>query len=329
MIRREVDVSAVRQRLGLPVNVEGWLARSATPGEPTAGPVPPPPEQAYALLERLGVPEPDRLPAIEAMPTPDGTPELWWLLEHCHRELCRDLADLRPIAPWPSLPASLGPAGRYFYLHVFLTALPTTRRLHDSLGIPAEVSWHTLADLGAKMAIHRRTHGQGGLDRQNWLTRHFRGSLYRLGRLQFDRFRLDPAVAAGSPLAGQPVLDVHIPEDGPLALADCDESFASAAVFFARHFPQEPYPAAVCRSWLLDDQLAEYLPPTANIIRFQRRFRLFPPVLDGDHDVFEFVFRQHPTDLAELPQDTALQRAVVTHLRSGRHWRIRTGWTPL
>jgi hypothetical protein len=30
--------------------------------------------------------------------------------------------------------------------------------------------------------------------------------------------------------------------------------------------------------------------------------------------------------LAELPQDTSLQRAYVTHLRSGRHWHARTGW---
>ncbi|WUK75215.1 hypothetical protein OG876_13035 [Kribbella sp. NBC_00359] len=30
-------------------------------------------------------------------------------------------------------------------------------------------------------------------------------------------------------------------------------------------------------------------------------------------------------DLARIPQDTSLQRAFVTHLRSGRHWHTRTG----
>ncbi|MEV0796276.1 hypothetical protein AB0I34_01230 [Kribbella sp. NPDC050281] len=29
--------------------------------------------------------------------------------------------------------------------------------------------------------------------------------------------------------------------------------------------------------------------------------------------------------LAQVPQDTTLQRAYVTHLRSGRHWHNRTG----
>ncbi|MFI7013026.1 hypothetical protein [Streptomyces sp. NPDC050164] len=30
--------------------------------------------------------------------------------------------------------------------------------------------------------------------------------------------------------------------------------------------------------------------------------------------------------LRQLPQDTSLRRAYVTHLQSGRHWHARTGW---
>jgi hypothetical protein len=119
-------------------------------------------------------------------------------------------------------------------------------------------------------------------------------------------------------------LDIHIPEDGPLSPAVCDESFAAARPFFATHFGVE-HDSARCRSWLLDDQLTEYLPPTSNIVRFQRRFQATGQAEDGDHDILEFVFRRHPADLSELPQTTALQRAIVAHLRSGRHWRISSG----
>jgi GNAT-like C-terminal domain len=42
---------------------------------------------------------------------------------------------------------------------------------------------------------------------------------------------------------------------------------------------------AICTSWLLDDQLAAYLKPDSNIIRFQRRFSLLPDSSDGDDDV--------------------------------------------
>ncbi|NBE97741.1 hypothetical protein FE391_28805 [Nonomuraea sp. KC401] len=80
----------------------------------------------------------------------------------------------------------------------------------------------------------------------------------------------------------------------------------------------------------------EYLPERSNIVRFQRRFVLKPPA-PGDEDradasMLEYVFgrpsRQGPVTesrLAELPQDTTLRRAYVTHLRSGRHWHARTG----
>jgi hypothetical protein len=36
-----------------------------------------------------------------------------------------------------------------------------------------------------------------------------------------------------------------------------------------------------------------------------------------------------PEDLARVPQQTTLQKAFVSHLRSGRHWSKRTGIRPL
>ncbi|MET0425840.1 MAG: acyltransferase domain-containing protein, partial [Actinoplanes sp.] len=220
---------------------------------------------------------------------------------------CRELLESTAPVAWPTVDG-------YFYVLVFLAALPAVRARHAELGVPELITRATLADLGNKMAIYRRTHGVGGLDRQSWLTRHFRGTLFRLGRLQFDMLG--------------PVLDIHIPEDGPLTPAACDESFAAARPFFARHFGRT-YRSAVCRSWLLDEQLAGYLSPDSNILAFQRRFQPTGQVEDGDHDIVEFVFRRHPADLSELPQRTALQRAVVSHLRGGGHWRIASGVAPL
>jgi hypothetical protein len=36
-----------------------------------------------------------------------------------------------------------------------------------------------------------------------------------------------------------------------------------------------------------------------------------------------------PKEIDALPRDTRLQRAVVDHLRAGKHWRLRTGWFEL
>ena len=45
--------------------------------------------------------------------------------------------------------------------------------------------------------------------------------------------------------------------------------------------------------------------------------------------IVQFVFARDLADvpdLTELPQETTLQRAIVTHLTAGRDWHPRTGW---
>ena len=79
--------------------------------------------------------------------------------------------------------------------------------------------------------------------------------------------------------------------------------------------------------------MREYLPEDSNIIAFQRRFELEPyeepEGLDCDVEVLRFVFRTLTTPLDQLPRDTVLQRAIVDHLKAGRHWYWRRGQFPL
>jgi hypothetical protein len=128
---------------------------------------------------------------------------------------------------------------------------------------------------------------------------------------------------------GDLALDLHIPEQGPLTPPACDRSLRWARDFFPQHFSDERYGVAICTSWLLDDQLASYLEPDSNIMRFQHRFNLLPGGGDGDDDVLRFVFRRVSPALKELPQRTSLERAVVGHLQAGHHWKVRTGWLDL
>lgn len=291
--------------------------------------------EAAPLLGRLGVADQDAAELLAAWPSPDRSPEAWSLLERCHRRLVGDLGRTAPPEPWPRLPGSFGALGRLFYAYVLLAAVPDVRRWHRRHGIPDEVSWATLADLGRQLGLHRRMHGEAGLEVPTWLWSHFTGALYQLGRLQFCRSRVpwEPAVLerlGAGPRHGEPALDLHIPEAGPLAPAECDRSLRWAREFFPRHFPDERYRIVICTSWLLDEQLAGYLRPDSNIVRFQRRFRLLPgSVAEGDDDVVMFVFRRAAPSLDELPQRTSLERAVVGHLRAGRHWQIRAGWLEL
>ncbi len=187
------------------------------------------------------------------------------------------------------------------------------------------------------MIASRLVSGVSGLDATWGLPLVFCGASYRLGRLAFERGRPMPDPSDHPVLGpGESSLGTHVPgRGGRLDPAACDDSFARARAFFPDCFPERVV-AFACHSWLMDDQLAGYLPETANIIRFQRRFELFTDTEPADWAPLEHLFHRRydgpqvpPALLDELPQDTTLQRAVVTHLRNGGHWYNRTGWFPL
>lgn len=335
------DGSLLRDRLGLSAQMDEWLARVEGSTTDVAPPVLPARAQADDQLARLGLTDEDRREALDARPSESDHPELMRLLHGCHRGLVAGMggpdAGAEPVVPWTAMPPELGAVGRYFYVWVFLAALPDVRRYHAELGIPDDASWEILADLGLQVAVTRRVLGVGGLRTHNWLTLHFRGMIYSLGRLQFERRRLGTEIPEGLPAEpGAHVLGLHIPETGSMTAAACEDSLARAREFFPRYFPDEHYRLGTCGSWLMDEQLADHLPDDSNIVAFQRRFRLLPDARPGDAAVTEFVFRRvgdgpdFPRSiLDELPQRTTLERAIVEHLRAGRHWQVRTGWLEL
>nr|WSY55696.1 acyltransferase domain-containing protein [Streptomyces sp. NBC_00886] len=265
------------------------------------------------------------------------------LLEECVGELVKDIGEHGHwtrltelfLARLPEAPPEVG---AYFSVYVFVAALPHTRAYHHERGIPADVSRRTLADLGRNIAVHHKRYGGGGVPIPQWLIPHFRGELYQLGRLQFERARLgertaQALTAAGLDAApGTPCLNLHIPDfHGPLTPAACDRSLDLARAFFARHFPEERHAVATCHSWLLDRQMKQHLSADSNIVHFQERFRVSHDDTEpADSEPVQFVFG-HPPELpvGELPRRTSVERAVGDHLRAGGHWYIGHGWFPL
>ncbi|MZD06122.1 hypothetical protein GTW43_13620 [Streptomyces sp. SID5785] len=292
--------------------------------------VPVPPGELADRAALSAIPEQDRAELLGTWPAADPRSPLAAALRACLDAL-HDTGVPAADLDWPDAPASLGAHGRHFYLHVYLAALPRLLEHHCKLGVPEAVTRATVADVGAKAETYRKAHGRSGLDRQRWLVRHFRGTLFRVGRLQYDRTVLDTEACGGTPRHGpedgERVLELHIPGDGPLTPQLCDTSLREAAAFFRTCFPDETYTYALCRSWLLDPQLDGLLPGTSNILGFQRRFTLFGAADPCDDSVLEFVFHTPPgtADLARLPRSTSLQRAVVTHLGGGGHVRLHCG----
>ncbi|GGO12751.1 hypothetical protein GCM10010116_25620 [Microbispora rosea subsp. aerata] len=277
---------------------------------------------APAILDRLGVRPDDAAEIMAGWPDPDSplwTPELRWLLDRTIALVRADLGGYNWLPPGPELPRDRGLAWRHLYAYAYLAMVDVVRGYHRDHGVSDDVSWTTLADLGRNLAIDRRMRGEGWPVMQAWLTLHARGGLYELGRLQYQR--------------GDGTLGLHIPEAGPLTPEAIDASLDEARAFFPRHFPDERYTTFSCGSWLLDPQLLEYLPEDSNIARFQRRFELEPyeepEGIDADVEVLRFVFRTLTTPLDQLPRRTVLQRAIIDHLKAGRHWRWCRGHFPI
>jgi hypothetical protein len=114
-----------------------------------------------------------------------------------------------------------------------------------------------------------------------------------------------------------PILEIHIPEDGRMDFDACGESVRSAVDFFPRHHPERPFKAVVCASWFLDPTYQDLLPADSNIVRFQRACYCFPLNSRGGRSGLERIFGAWAHDLAAAPRDTTMRRAVLDHFARG------------
>jgi hypothetical protein len=334
---------SIARALRLPESYEPWLASLAA-APPGTGRQLPSASEEEEILARLGVGADARADVAATRSQIAGDEALCWLLDRCQGDIAARAGQVDgPRDQLPQLPAGLGAAGRCFPIHLFVTALADAEERHRRLGIPEEVSRATFADLARHIAIHRRVTGLTGVDAPWWMLLHLRSILFECGRLQYELLRIGrgalsrslwcgadgpgrrgPGFRAGDAAAG-----IHIPEGPSFTPSACDAADRTARELFDACFPGLGVRIGICTSWLLDDQLTGYLPADSNIVRFQRRFVMVPGWHEGDKAIIQFVFRREDGDIGDVPQETALQRAVTAHLRAGSHWRTRTGWVEL
>lgn len=105
---------------------------------------------------------------------------------------------------------------------------------------------------------------------------------------------------------------IHIPADGSFDRETVNASYERAREIFDTCYPDRPYKAFFCSTWLMSTDLRKILKPTSNILSFQEPFTLIPWPSSG-RLVFSFAFQMDaaiPEDLNALPENTSLQRAV-------------------
>ncbi len=189
-----------------------------------------------------------------------------------------------------------------------------TLAMNNARGIAKEVTVATLKDINLWIGNYELQHGVLGLAEFHWLTKHYTGRLFRLGRLQFIH---EPA-RYGVP-EGDVVLDTHIPQDEPLTQEACLASFAWAKEFFAEHFPEKEPKYFTCGSWLLNPQLADLLGEDANITKFMRLWSNHHVVASSSTQAIQRVFGLgfKAENMANAPEKTSLQRKLKAHFLAG------------
>ena len=77
----QLDAATVGQRLGLGDDHRAWLKELEAAGPSAPPPALPRSDDLALLFERLAISRLDAADLTKAWPSPDRTPEVWWLLE--------------------------------------------------------------------------------------------------------------------------------------------------------------------------------------------------------------------------------------------------------
>ena len=119
---------------------------------------------------------------------------------------------------------------------------------------------------------------------------------------------------------GDPVINTHIPETGPLKQESCRESMLRAREFFSEFLPEYHWKAFFCDSWLLDPQLSGILAPGSNILAFQNAGYMLPFPGEADTIFRCFGVKGARDGIATVPLRTGLQHAFAQFLKEGHRF---------
>lgn len=164
-----------------------------------------------------------------------------------------------------------------------------------------------------KTCMRMRNHV--GLYEYGWLVEFLRASIVRIHRLEFHKisFLKDRTWSTGGITvnAGDSVINIHIPEDGPLKHEDVLESYRQAYRYFDCIGPQ----AFVCNSWLLYPGHYEFLPQSSNIRKFMDDFDIIiRNDVRNNGDLWRVFGPCGDYDTSKFPRETSLQRGMIEYL---------------
>ncbi len=211
------------------------------------------------------------------------------------------------------------PQPEQWYLVLYVRFAVLLKEEYDKRGIPEAIFFDTFSDITIWEAACFAQTGKHGLLEIRWLSKHLKLELFRLGRLQFEPILFPPMlVGTINPPQEETVLNVHIPKGSPLKEQVIADSYGQAMENWGLKRV-----VFVCHSWLISPVLKELLPPTSNILIFQKDYELVMEDLEN-RQAEERIFGYISDDTDSYPEDTGLQKSAKAWLKSGK--KIPVGW---
>ena len=186
-------------------------------------------------------------------------------------------------------------------------------------GFPQEVLFDSMTDITAWLRNTKRNYGVIGLRKgRSWQVALFSGTVIRRGRLECNSvciYDKELSDRNGNLLLrnGDPLINLHIPEDGPMDMESCGKSMKMMSEFFAENKPDYDWKGFHCTSWLLDPLLLPMLQEGSNILKFSRLGYTYPVDIKSDTQFRVFG----TTDPEKVENPTSLQRKAAEFLKNG------------
>ncbi len=195
-----------------------------------------------------------------------------------------------------------------------------THEIYGRRGVSDDIFYDSMKDITVwnracvNNYMHCGIHGQLG-----WLSCSLRARLFRLGRFQYEdsRFHAESYEKNGVCLKkGDRVINMHIPEDGPLFDELRFDSYRRAVEFWKVNL-------ITCDTWLFYPRHREFFPENSRVLRFMDDFDIIESGESEDLGNMWRVFGARSSYIpSELPRNTGMQRAYADWLaKTGK-----TGW---
>ncbi len=235
------------------------------------------------------------------------------------------LYEKRLIPAWSWGLSAAERAGNEIGVHKFsahfvfsLCATKHIKTFYEQKGMPDGCFDGFLKDIKIKWSECVKLHKMDGVFVAEWFNRFADGTRHTFGRLQFEPIFLGADYEGNGFTAkeGDLVINIHIPGGSKLFRQDCIDAFLMAAEYYSDFFADAKV-IFHCHSWLLYPGHKEFLPETSALLMFADFFNVVE--VQEDKGALWRIFGRTDCEenLADLPEDTSLQRAFKKRLLEG------------